>query len=724
MPQYKDNILVVTKDELLAARDENGNSFFNNWNHLKRVLFCYKDKTYGIKRVGRGGGKGNPVFIAFDSLSEEMQYAIGDPRKGEHVLMRFFEIDQAAVNYFNSVRTKTGGLDDKKKREYVTNASLLNAAIRLAQARRMEWTSKGKTAMRSLDTTVCEDLLSFKPILKKRFQRDFDLPENIKRLIDKYRQYRDLEGEERYDFLINGQYGNKNAAIKTQQQTALLESMFMSQKFKPTPTEVARQYDAFLSGYVEVINCSTGEVYNPKEFGKLSMRTITGYLGEWQSKIATYSKRAGNRQQFISDFIPYASMEHTEFAGAIISVDDRQPPFWYAKGKRIWFYCGVDLGSEAITTWVYGKSKEGIIVDFYRQMVRNYAEWGVCLPNEIECESSLNSSFRETLLSEGAMFQEVRMEANKARGKRCERYWKDLRYGVEKKREGWIARPGALSESNQKSDENLPIIPYDELAMDCLRDIVTWNNMPHTQQDKYPGKTRWEVFLENQHPDLQPINWNMILPYIGKKAETSCKAGTIKLQRKEFFLGLNGEISRGDELISLMELVEGKELDVYWLDGNNGEVLKALVYLRGGSRMMCEAYLKPTFHRAKIEQTAQDRENMTIVMAYIETINGYVSRRKASIERVLVIDRREMTLNNKFSIPGIDTQRYNVGPLEETEALPEPDEADRQDEDTNYEMTEVLELPQTDFEMPSKGIQIPALQKQSLISRITTANNF
>ena len=724
MPQYKDNILVVTKDELLAARDENRNLFFSNWESLKKTIYRYEDKAYGIKRVGRGGGKGNPVFIAFDSLSEEMQDAIGDPRKGEHVLTRFFEIDQAAVTYFNSVRVKTGGLDDDKKREYVTNASLLNAAILLAQARRMEWISKGKTAMRSLDTTVCEDLLSFKPILKKRFQRNFDLPENIKRLIDKYRQYRDLEGEERYDFLINGQYGNKNAAIKTRQQMELLESMFMSQKFKPTPTEVARQYDAFLGGYVEVINCVTGEVYNPKEFGKLSMRTITGYLGEWQSKIATYSKRAGNRQQFISKFIPYASMEHTEFAGSILSVDDRQPPFWYAKGKRIWFYCGVDLGSEAITTWVYGKSKEGIIVDFYRQMVRNYAEWGMCLPAEIECESSLNSSFRETLLSEGAMFQHVRMEANKARGKRCERYWKDLRYGVEKERFGWIARPGALSESNQMSDEKTPIIPYDELAMDCLKDIVTWNNTPHSQQDKYPGKTRWEVFLENQHPDLQPINWNMILPYIGKKTETSCNFGTIKLQRKEFFLGLNGKISRGDELVSLMELVEGKEVDVYWLDGNGSEVLKALVYQHGTNRMMCEAHLKPTFHRAKIEQTAQDRENMAIVMAYIETINGYVSRRKASIERVLVIDRREKTLNNKFSIAGINTQQYNVDPLEEAEALPEPEEAVTRNENAEYETAEVLELSQKDFETPSKAVQIPALQKQGLISRITSASNF
>ena len=108
MPQFKDNILVVTKDELLAARDENGYPFFNNWVHLSTTLYRYKDKTYGLKRVGRGGGRGNPVYISFDSLSREMQEAIGDPRKGEPVLTHFFEIDSDAVEYFNRVRTKAG----------------------------------------------------------------------------------------------------------------------------------------------------------------------------------------------------------------------------------------------------------------------------------------------------------------------------------------------------------------------------------------------------------------------------------------------------------------------------------------------------------------------------------------------------------------------------------------------------------------------------------------
>ena len=717
MPQYKDNILVVTKDELLSARDENGNPFFNNWIHLSTTLYRYKNKTYGIKRIGRGGGKGNPVYISFDSLSSEMQDAIGDPRKREHILMQFFEIDNDAIEFFNRFRTKNGSLEDEKKREYVTNASLLTAGVRLIEARLIEWNSKGKTSVRNLYPTVCNDLLSFKPILKKRFQRDFSLPENPKRLIEKLRQYQSLEGDKRYEYLVNGQYGNKNATIKTERQKSLLESMFMSQKHKPTPTEVAKQYDAFLSGYVEVISCNTGEVYDPKEFGKLGLSTITSYLAEWQSKIATYNKRAGNRQQFISSFIPYASMLQPEYAGSIISVDDRNPPFWYAKGKRMWFYCAYDIGSGAFTTWVYGKSKEGIISDFYRQMVRNYAEWGMCLPAEIECESSLNSTFRETLLSEGAMFRYVRMEANKARGKYIERVWEMQRYGKEKEREGWLARPNSLRESNQKSDEDIPIIPYEEIANNCLEDIVNWNNSAHPNKDKYPGKTRWEVFLENQHPDLKPINWNMILPYIGYKTETSCKAGTIKLQRKEFFLGINGKISTGEELIGLMEMVEGKELDVYWLNGNNGEVLRALVYKRGGNHMMCEAHVKPTFHRAKIEQTAEDRENMSLVMSYIQTINGYVSHRKAEIEKVLVIDHRDATLNRKFVIPGINTGRYNVDPLDETETLPEPDV---EMGTLKLEPVEVLEISEEPFKIDSKGFQMK--DNRGLISRLTSSN--
>lgn len=184
--------------------------------------------------------------------------------------------------------------------------------------------------------------------------------------------------------------------------------MFAHQSWKPDMAEVFRQYDAFLAGYVEIVNVETGEVFDPKEYGKISQRTVSGFLSSWESGVATSRKRTGNRQIRLGMYVPFETLEHPQWAGSIISVDDRQPPFFYAEGKRVWFYCGVDLGSEAITAWVYGKDKEGIISEFYRQMVRNYSRWGMPLPYEVECESNLNSGFSDTFLKAGAMFKTVR----------------------------------------------------------------------------------------------------------------------------------------------------------------------------------------------------------------------------------------------------------------------------------------------------------------------------
>lgn len=710
----KDNILVVTKDEVLAARDENGRPFFKDWNHLKVTLYRYADKTFGMKRAEHGGGKGRTVTIVFDSLPAEMQEAIGDPRKAAHPLLEFFEIDRKAVEFYNAFRTRSGELDNGRKQEYITSASLLNAALALTEARRSLWRSMGKTTARGLEASVCEDLKSFAPILKRRWHRTYNLPENMIRLREKMRGYAGLEGDDRYLFLINGQTGNRHASVKTDAQTAILESLFMNQRHKPTPTEVARQYEGFLDGYVEIISSETGEIYNPKDFGKLSQRTITAYLTSWHSSIATYSKRAGNRQKFLNDFMPYAELLKPEWAGSIISVDDRNPPFWYAKGKRVWFYCAYDIGAQCFTAWVYGKTKEGIISDFYRSILRNYTAWGIPLPAEIECESSLNSLFRDTMLADGAMFRYVRMEANKARGKYIERVWEKLRYGTEKTREGWLARPNAIRESNQKSDENLPIVPYDEIVRNCLTDIQNWNNSLHPDQERFPGMTRWEVFTERQNPELSmKTNWKMILPYIGYRTATSCKAGVIKLQRKEYFLGLDGRISRGGELVSLLETVEGHEVDVYWLDGNDGEIMKAIVCMKDTEKIVCEAIRKPAFHRAKIEQTAADRENMETVMAYVNTFQSFISRRKAEIEKVTVIDRRTETVSGKFVIP--ELEKPAVHREEEAEELLIDDDPDMA---AAYQDAEVLDgSVRTGFKPASENIRKG--RKSSLLKQLT-----
>lgn len=684
MPHEWNNMLVVIKDELVPK--------YYTWEQLKLLIWRYEKKPYGIKRVQRACNN-RPLLISFDSLPMEIQNAIGDPRKVDSILERYYEIDPDAVIFFTTVKVGVKGtLETEVQEEYIINASVLQAAIKLRKTRELERVSMGMH-LRGLMGTICNDVKGFNEVLNAKYGVKHTLQATENKFKETYNEFI----KDGYKTLISGKYQNRNAVKNTDTIQALLESMFVSQKHKPTPTEIAQQYDGFLSGYVEIINNETGELYNPKEFKKLSQRCITAFLASWGSKVATYKKRSGNRQKYMDEFTPHEQMEHVRYAGAVLSVDDRQPPFNYEPNKRLWFYNGVDLGSECLTTWVYGKSKDGIIIDFYRQMVRNYAEWNLPLPYELECESSLNSSFKETFLRNGSMFKKVRIEANNARLKRCERYWEEIRYRLEKKREGWIARPNARSESNQVSADKRIIIPYNQLVKNCLTDIQTWNNMPHSIQK---DKTRWEVFLENQHPDnTNTINYQSILPYLGYKTETSCKKGQIRLNSGYYLLGDTGQISTGDKLLDKLKQVEGKKVDIYWLDDNDGTVLKALVYLHDENRCICEAIAKPTTSRSELEETSEQKANRGVLEHYRNTVDGYATRRKNSIDKVTVIDNRPLTLNNGFKIRGLDQRAFETATDYQTEILPpSPEELDDMEQNDEFEYNP--NAIQTSFKKP------------------------
>jgi len=655
MPIPWNNILVVTLEELVPK-------FYSSYPVLKEVIHRAEKRGYGIRRVQKGGN-GRVMLIDFDSLPREIQEAIGDPRKVEHILEKYYKTDQAAVDFYTNFKLANGlYIKDNIQEEYITNASTLKSLQALKLDREREILSKTGT-LKGIMKTIWSDAMTFKPFQEKRFGVVHTLPRSEERFKQTYNDFQNQKLG--YISLISDKHGNTNALKVTDDVIKLLNNMFATQPHKPTYTEVAGQYDAFLNGYLEVINNETGELYDHKEFKKLSEATVYNWLRKWENKIATFAIRSGDRQRLMAQFKPYHSLEQPQYSGSIISVDDRQPAFEYAKGKRMWFYNGIDLASEAFTTWVYGKTKDGIILDFYRQMVRNYAEWGLKLPAEIECEMSLNSSFANTFLKEGAMFQYVRIEANNARGKRIEQYYSPLRYGLEKKREGWLARPFALSESNQAGGEKVPFVAYDKLTNNCLDDIETWNNMPHSV---HKDKTRWEVFLENQHPDLKPTNYKAILPFLGYKTKTSVHAGILNLQESEWLLGDDGKIYFGERLINLMTIVEGQNIDVYWLDKNDGGVLKALIYI--GDQYICEALPKPTYVKARIEQTAEDLVNRELMSKYVATIEAYQRDKKREIENVTIVDHRKITLNDNFKIArnGVVTP-----PSPATgEALPEP----------------------------------------------------
>lgn len=646
---YSNKTVAVELDELVPK-------FWNCYEGLKKELQRYKEKPFGIKRL-QVGGNGRKLLIDYDSLNNTIQEALGDPRKAGHPLEPFFEWDSNAPEFYT--KFKRGGttiLKSDEQERYIINASVMQAVLKLEQAR-IQARIKMKSSMVGITETLRYDVESFQNHLKTKHQVEHTLPISIR--------FKDLLK----DFKTNGYIaiikdpngtGKQNARKVDEKTEMILNGLFKNQLHKPTPTEVARNYDAFLSSYAEVYNEDTGELYDPKEFKKLSQATIINYINKWENTLATYKSRSGDRQVYMGKFKPHHQMEMPTLAGSIISIDDRQPPFVYnKKGDRVWFYLGVDIASQAITSVVYGKTKEGIIVDFYRQMVRNYTEWGYCLPHELECESSLNSSYKDSLLRPGAMFQEVKIEANNARGKYIERINGKLRYEFEKKEIGWIARPTAKSEANQLSSAKKQIIPFDILVNDRMLDIEDYNNSPHPDN---LGLSRWDYFEKHQHPNLKPTNWEAILPVIGYKTVTSCKAGYISLQGKKRAIAENGKILTGEALIQQMRIIEGKEFDVYWLDGNEGQVLKALVYFN--ERFVCEVMEMPRYNRATIERTDSDQDAIILQSAYVASVDAFEKRQRNKIENIQIIDNKPKTVNSNFKFKNIKRYEAREEPVE------------------------------------------------------------
>jgi hypothetical protein len=660
--QYSSNVIAVESEELVP-------NFWNTLGSLQKEIQRYQEKPFGIKRL-QIGGNGRKLLLDFDSLKPHIQEALGDPRRVDNPLETFFEFDADAVRYYSRFKRAGNKLESDEQERYIINASVMKASIKLEQARTQE-RIKLKGSLRGIIATVVKDVENFNNTLKIKHEVTHNLPASEKQFKKLLKECKD----DLYFPLIKDPEGNKakNARKVDDKTEMIFNGLFKNQLHKPTPTEVAKSYDAFLNNYAEVYNEDTGEMFDPKDFKALSRGCIISYINKWENKLATHKARSGDRQVYMGNFKPHHQMDLPMLAGSIISIDDRQPPFIYnTSGDRAWFYLGVDIASRAITTVVWGKAKEGIIVDFYRQMIRNYTEWGFCLPYELECESSLNSSFKDTLLKPGVMFQKVKIEANNARGKYIERINGKLRYEMEKDAPGWIGRPFAKSEANQARSDKKQIIEYDVLINERLLEIEKYNNMAHPD---HPELSKWDYFQQKQDENLKPTNWDTILPVIGHKTTTSCNVGYIRLQGQKRAIAEDGKILTGEALIQKMRIIEGKEFEVYWLDGNDGQVLKALVYLN--NRVICEVMEMPRYNRAKNERTDDSHdEALKLQSAYVASVDAFEKRQRSKIEKIGIIDNTPKTVNSNFKMPNL--KRYE--PREETVEV----FADMDDDDLIY----------------------------------------
>lgn len=666
-----DNEYGVRISYLLTDADRRHPDSVGLFSYVSYNRKCCSDRHRDF-RLKQGRGFGNEALVRFAALTNEEQQVLvakwGSPQKTAHPMEAYYELDGAARAHYDRYVFDDGQfIKEEQKLRYTINASVLNALAKMQAARLTD--RKKKHGSTRIWPSLMNDVRTFNEVLREKYGYVHSLP-NSEKLRQKLKDYL----KNGYDTLIPGYHKNNNAQLATPLMIELWTNIYAGQKGKkPNHVEVWAIYNRFLQGQIDIINDATQTPYdfNHPDFKVVSDKTVYRYQTSWEINIATTSKREGNAQVF-KKMIPHHQRSRPQWAGALITVDDRQPKFEYAPGKRIWAYMGLDVGSTAFTCWVFGDTKEGIITDFYKEMARAYERHGKNLPYELEGERSLNSSFEKTFLQNGAMFQKVRIEANNARGKIIERYYRDIALMMERQVPGFKARPFARTDAHRPGQGKQIYYTKQEIVQIALRVIWEWNNMPHPNQELHPGMSRWDVFMDKQHPEMvnYPTNWAGILPYLGKEEQSSMSSGYIRLQGKQRKVGNNGKVAIGNELINIMRQIEGKKVLVRWLDDAKGNVLKALVYTPD-NKLVCELINDTTYNHAKLEREDDD-EQLIINSAYQNTVTSFYKKAAKRIDSVTIVINEPTT--GRFTIPELDTYQFDDT---EAEELPNFDEEEQ-----------------------------------------------
>lgn len=206
----------------------------------------YKNLAFGNKKTNRKavliivrrGCYNTPALVAYESIPEKYKTAIkskiGDPYKAatKSTLAALIQPDEKAHKFFREYTLESGEhLPSDVQREYCTNAEILNALhtiINDRSASRKAIGGKLKNAWVKLAEAVLNlDKTTFK----------HSLPENDRRLHDKYKKYIGANGERNYESLIHGNWCNTSSEKLTPEAKLWIISRWSSMINRVTTLE-------------------------------------------------------------------------------------------------------------------------------------------------------------------------------------------------------------------------------------------------------------------------------------------------------------------------------------------------------------------------------------------------------------------------------------------------------------------------------------------------------
>ncbi|WP_424038276.1 hypothetical protein [Porphyromonas endodontalis] len=580
-----------------------------------------------MRVVRRGGGaSGQCALVAIDSLpgkyKEKVKELYPDGARTHLRLwvMENYETDQAAVAFFHD-RSKTGiDLNEKKKREYVVNASVLNCCIRLY--------NRAATARKMMGDKYNWDEMA-QAIRALKGELDHTLPESTLRFRRKVNEYK----REGYGCLISGKFGNQNKR-KVDFKTKQLVRGLAVLPNKPFDSNVHEMYISFICGELDVYDPKTGELFNPDDFTdkngepkELSESTIRNILNEPATKMLI-EKSLTSWSTFMHEQMPYMHRHSGCFSLSQITMDDVDLTRKLKDTKqRVHAYYAYDVVSQCVIGASYARKKdERLVVDCFRDMFRLIAKNGWGIPAGIEVENHLMSQYKEGFLKAETVFQFVRFCAPL---NSQEKYAEPLngakkRSVIHKNHEGigrfygkgkWRQEYKKISDETNELYEDKEYFTLEQLVADDRQDNEEWNNTLHPNQKMYPGMTRWEVLVANINPNLLPYDARTLAYHIGERVETSIRRNSTV------------RVAHGDWWLSSTSVLERLEPNNYkvtacYLPDDEGAPQEVFIYQNG--KYIDTVEQVKTYSRVMAEQTEEDQAAFVEQQKKIAKFNKYV----------------------------------------------------------------------------------------------------